>query len=108
MPGQDASKSRSWNLLQEPWTVAGPLTAIHLPGKAHFLFWSGFMGVHIWPDVSSFGACHCLELALLFGNWERWKGTGMLGNTAREQREQKGREVQKKWISFIFPDTLSA
>lgn len=30
------------------------------------------------PKGSRFGACHCLELSLLFGSWERWKGTGML------------------------------
>ncbi len=53
------------------------------------------------PDASFFGACHCLELMLLFGNWERWKGTRMLGDTTREQWEQKGREVRKKWIGFI-------
>ena len=53
------------------------------------------------PDASFFGACHCLELMLLFGRWERWKGTGMLGETTREQWEQKGREVRKKWIDFI-------
>ena len=53
------------------------------------------------PDASFFGACHCLELTLLFGNWERWKGTGMLGDTTREQWEQKGRAVRKKWIDFI-------
>ena len=53
------------------------------------------------PAASIFGACHCLELTLLFGNWERWKGTGLLGDTTREQWEQKGREVRKKWIDFI-------
>ena len=53
------------------------------------------------PDASFFGACHCLELMLLFGNWVRWKGTGMLGDTTREQWEQKGKEVRKKWIGFI-------
>lgn len=53
------------------------------------------------PDASFFGACHCLELMLLFGNWVRWKGTGMLGDTTQEQWEQKGKEVRKKWIGFI-------
>ena len=53
------------------------------------------------PDASFFGACDCLELMLLFGNWVRWKGTGMLGDTTREQWEQKGKEVRKKWIGFI-------
>lgn len=53
------------------------------------------------PEGSPFGACHCLELALLFGSWERWKGVRMLGRTSREEWERNGYEIKAAWISFI-------
>ena len=53
------------------------------------------------PEGSPFGACHCLELALLFGSWERWKGVKMLGNVSREEWETEGRALCAKWIAFI-------
>lgn len=53
------------------------------------------------PEGSPFGACHCLELALLFGSWERWNGVRMLGVTSREEWEKQGRALRSKWIAFI-------
>lgn len=53
------------------------------------------------PANTPFGACHCLELSLLFGNWERWKDARMLGNTSKSEWEKKGKETRQQWISFI-------
>ncbi len=53
------------------------------------------------PEGSPFGACHCLELSLLFGSWERWNKVIMLGRTSREEWEKKARALRADWISFI-------
>lgn len=53
------------------------------------------------PEGSKFGACHCLELSLLFGSWERWKGTGMLGQTDEADWKKHSQELRKQWLAFI-------
>ena len=53
------------------------------------------------PEGSKFGACHCLELSLLFGSWERWKGTGMLGQTDETEWKKHSQELRKQWLQFI-------
>lgn len=53
------------------------------------------------PEGSKFGACHCLELSLLFGSWERWKGTGMLGQTDEAEWKKHSQKLRKQWLQFI-------
>ena len=53
------------------------------------------------PEGSPLGACHCLELALLFGDWERWKESAMLGNTSKEEWEDRGKALRRRWIDFV-------
>lgn len=53
------------------------------------------------PKGSRFGACHCLELSLLFGSWERWKGAGMLGQTDEAEWKKHSQELRKQWLQFI-------
>lgn len=53
------------------------------------------------PDGNRFGACHCLELSLLFGSWERWKGAGMLGQTDEVEWKKRSQELRKQWLAFI-------
>lgn len=53
------------------------------------------------PEGSAFGACHCLELSLMFGTWERWQGANMLGNITKEEWEKRSSEFRSIWISFI-------
>ena len=53
------------------------------------------------PEGSKFGACYCLELSLLFGSWERWKGTGMLGQTDEAEWKRHSQELRKQWLQFI-------
>ncbi|MCR5130422.1 MAG: carboxylesterase family protein [Prevotella sp.] len=53
------------------------------------------------PEGSHYGACHCLELALLFGDWSRWQGVGMLGKTSREEWLRRGKQLRSEWIEFI-------
>lgn len=53
------------------------------------------------PEGSRFGACHCLEMCLLLGKWERWQGAGMLGRTQRAEWEERGARLREQWISFV-------
>lgn len=53
------------------------------------------------PLGGNFGACHCLELSLLFGNWERWKGTGMLGCTDEAEWRERSVALRSQWLEFI-------
>ena len=53
------------------------------------------------PCGSPFGACHCLELSLLFGTWKRWKSTKMLGDTSQEEFNERGEQLRNKWIAYI-------
>jgi para-nitrobenzyl esterase len=50
------------------------------------------------PKGSKFGACHCLELALLFGSWER---VGMLGNIDYTEWKRRCQLLRKQWLAFI-------
>lgn len=53
------------------------------------------------PKGSKFGACHCLELALLFGSWERWERVGMLGNIDYTEWKRRYQLLRKQWLAFI-------
>lgn len=53
------------------------------------------------PEGSCYGACHCLELALLFGDWNRWHGAAMLGKISPEEWLRRGKRLRSEWIDFI-------
>lgn len=53
------------------------------------------------PKGSKFGACHCLEISLLFGSYERWKGAGMLGDIDETEWQKRCRILRKQWLEFI-------
>lgn len=65
-------------------------------------------GIKVWtneldwrPKGGPFGACHCLELSLLFGTWERWKDTAMLGNTEEDEWKMRCNDLRSQWLEFI-------
>lgn len=53
------------------------------------------------PQNSKFGACHCLELALLFGSYERWRGVGMLGDIDEAEWKERSLVLRQQWLAFI-------
>ena len=53
------------------------------------------------PEGSRFGACHCLELSLLFGTYERWRGGGMLGNVDKTEWQERSQALRRQWLEFI-------
>lgn len=53
------------------------------------------------PDDSPLGACHCLELSLLFGSWSRWQGVPMLGSTTKAEWERRSSDFRRQWAAFV-------
>jgi para-nitrobenzyl esterase len=52
------------------------------------------------PRGSPYGATHCVELPLLFGDYTDWERAPMLGTTPAEQVERFGREARALWVAF--------
>ena len=52
------------------------------------------------PHGSPYGACHCIELPLLFGQAADWEGAAMLGDTPKEEVQRFGREARAAWADF--------
>ena len=52
------------------------------------------------PEGSPFGACHCLDLPLLFGEEADWRGAGMLGTEPWANLERVGHRVRASWGAF--------
>lgn len=66
-------------------------------------------GARVWtyqldwaPAASPLGACHCLELPLIFGTSRAWAGAPMLGGTAPDDasRNQVARQMREAWMAF--------
>jgi len=55
----------------------------------------------IQPAGSPFGACHCLELAWLFGSWQRWQAAPMIGSMSQSKWQQQSRLFRRQWIGFV-------
>lgn len=52
------------------------------------------------PHGSPYGACHCIELPLLFGQERDWDGAAMLGDTPKDEVQRFGREARAAWADF--------
>ena len=52
------------------------------------------------PRGSPYGATHCVELPLLFGDYADWEDAPMLGTAPAEQIERFGREARALWAAF--------
>jgi para-nitrobenzyl esterase len=52
------------------------------------------------PEGSPFGACHCLDAALLFGDEEAWRAAPMLGAAPWPQVQALGRRLRAAWSAF--------
>jgi para-nitrobenzyl esterase len=66
-------------------------------------------GASVWayqmdwaPAGAPFGACHCLELPLIFNTIRAWEDAPMLGGTASDDasRTQVGSQMRAAWLSF--------
>ncbi|GAA2971801.1 MULTISPECIES: carboxylesterase family protein [Streptomyces] len=57
------------------------------------------------PVGSAFGATHCVELPLLLGTRNAWRGSPMLGDAAWEDVDTLGRTLRTAWSGFARTGT---
>lgn len=67
-------------------------------GRPTFAYWFAWQSRALGGRL---GACHCLELPFVFGNFDGWAAAPMLEGVGREAFERKAADVQDAWISFI-------
>lgn len=53
-----------------------------------------------FPKGNPFGACHCIELPFLLGEYEDWEGAQMLVGMTREEFDAKSAAVLNAWTGF--------
>jgi para-nitrobenzyl esterase len=67
-------------------------------------------GASVWasqldwaPAGSPLGACHCLELPLIFGTGQAWASAPMLADTGRDDasRNRVARQMRAAWLSHL-------
>lgn len=52
------------------------------------------------PPGGRLGACHCIDLPLLFGPATRWADASMLGPAPEALGDEPGREMRRLWSAF--------
>ncbi|MBF6452875.1 carboxylesterase family protein [Nocardia cyriacigeorgica] len=57
--------------------------------------------VHTLHPDNPFGACHCLELPLLFGDDSAWHDSGMLRPLTPAEVRMLGAPTRKQWGAFV-------
>jgi para-nitrobenzyl esterase len=60
------------------------------------------------PAASPLGACHCIELPFVFGNFPAWRDAPMLRGATAEEFERLASAVQARWINFIQGGEMEA
>lgn len=73
-------------------TLAGTLRDRHQQVACYEISWR--------PQGGCYGACHCIELPLLFGNKFDWDGAPMLGSASWEEVDRFGKEARALWAAF--------
>ena len=53
------------------------------------------------PEDSPFGACHCLEIAWLFGSWQQWQDAPMIGSMSHAQWQEQSHLFRRHWTDFV-------
>lgn len=68
----------------------------HRAGKAAYVFafdWA--------PAGNPIGACHCIDLPLLFGNFAAFADASMLAGADRQQMCDLSRRMRAAWLAFV-------
>lgn len=69
--------------------------------------WATDSGRNAWlyrvdfAPSSRFGACHCIELPLVFDTWREWGPAPMLQGAKSADLQRLTSEFQTAWVSFI-------
>lgn len=58
--------------------------------------------IFLWRHADGpFGACHCLELPLIFGGWDLWKDAPFLSGVTREEFLENSSDLQEDLCRFV-------
>ncbi len=68
------------------------LSALGVEARSHIIRWH--------PPGSVMGACHCIELPFLLGDYEDWKDARMLRGMTRGEYESISSELLRAWTAF--------
>lgn len=56
-----------------------------------------------WPSPKpGLGACHCIDLPFVFGNWEVWRNSEMLLGAHKEDLKNLSKSVMNSWMGFAI------
>lgn len=89
----DPEGSLTAELMSGPWCdLAGRFEAAGARVRGYALGWR--------PEGSPFRAAHCVELPLLLGDEDDWRGSPMLGRTPWAEVEAFGRALRAVWAGF--------
>ena len=62
---------------------------------------------HEWsPKGYGLGATHCLDLPLLFGDFEAWSASPMHGAVTAEEWDRRGKLIRQAWGQFARDGTM--
>lgn len=53
------------------------------------------------------GACHSIDLALLFAGWAQWQHAGIVEGMTRQDLDTDGRQLRALWAQFAREGTLA-
>jgi len=69
-------------------------------GRAHYyrFFWA--------PRGNPLGSTHAIELALLFGDRETWRGITVLDGASWDEIDARGKELRQLWADFAHGQDL--
>ena len=94
VPGRILSWIATYFIFRAPmYRYAGELVRSGINARSLELDWR--------PEGSRLGACHTLELPLLFGHWENWKDAPMLKGVTAKELEPRGRALRYMVSKFV-------
>lgn len=53
------------------------------------------------PSDSPLGACHCIDLPFVFGNWETWKKSLVLAGAQQQELQNISDITMNNWFDFV-------
>lgn len=88
------TKLLTWWLFRLPmYLFARRLSRLGVGADTRVFDWS--------PENGGIGACHTLELPLIFGSWECWSPANMLSGVSREEYESRGVALRADIAAFV-------
>ena len=75
-------------------TYISRLNSLGVQARSHIIRWC--------PRGSVMGACHCIELPFILGDYDDWKDARMLQGMTRSDYDRISTELLSAWTSFAL------